>query len=304
MQMRSQFGMGVDNVVSAKVVTAAGEIVEASQTSNPDLFYAIRGGGGGTYGIVVEWTLNLVTYPRSAMVFMNWTDPSVQFNVSQRFLEWAPTAPAEFTSNINIYPDNLQLIGWYLGKSKQDLEALMESSGLLDLGNPQTTIGGDCSTDNSRLLGYYIFDCVPDDQLTQVKSVLNTVPQAFTQIDDYPQYAYDETPKNLSLSVAPPWERYRRQAKSFFIQKDNPLDDETLQEVITHISKLTAESQGWAEWHAFNLSDPNTDSAFAWKEKALALLEFQIHGSEDPAKQAVYDKWMVDLEELLRPAVG
>ncbi|KAJ5547456.1 hypothetical protein N7494_005041 [Penicillium frequentans] len=262
MQMRSPVGLGVDNVVAAKVVIAAGEIVVASKTQNPDLFYAIRGGGGGTYGIKVEWTLKLVTCPRSAMVFMNWTDPAVHFEVAQRYNEWAPSAPAEFGSNIDIYPGSLQLIGWYLGKSKQDIEDLVKGSGLLEIGNPETKIGGNCSTDNSRLLGYYIDECVADDQLTYVRSVLNTAPQAFTQIGDYPQYIYDETYKNPSLPAAPPWERYRRQAKSFFIQKDKPLEDETLRKVIKHIGKLSPESQGWAEWHAWNLSDPNTDSSF------------------------------------------
>lgn len=136
MQMHSPVGLGVDNVVAAKVVTAAGEIVEASKTRNPDLFYAIRGGGGGTYGITVEWTLKLATYLRSAMVFMNWTDPAVHFEVAQRYNEWAPSAPAELRSNIDIYPGSLQLIGWYLGKSKQDLEDLVKGSGLLEIGNP------------------------------------------------------------------------------------------------------------------------------------------------------------------------
>ncbi|KAF3481034.1 uncharacterized protein GIQ15_03793 [Arthroderma uncinatum] len=304
MQMRSQNGLGVDGVISAIVVTADGQIVQASKHINPDLFYAIRGGGGGTYGIVVEWTLSLVKYPRSAMVFMNWTDPAVQFDVSKRFLEWAPSAPAEFTTNINIYPGSLQLIGWYLGKSKEDLQELMKSSELLNIGKPETTIGGDCSTDNSRLLGYYIFDCVPDDQLSYVKSILNTVPQAFTKIQDYPQYSYNEVPKSQSVAVAPPWQRYRRQAKSFFVQKDKPLDAPTLRKVIDHIGQLTPESQGWAEWHAWNLSSTHTDSAFAWKEKALAHLEFQIHGSTDPKVQATYDKLFEDLERLLRPAVG
>lgn len=47
-------GFSVDNLLSAEVVTANGEIVHASKDENPDLFWAIRG-GGGNFGIVTTF---------------------------------------------------------------------------------------------------------------------------------------------------------------------------------------------------------------------------------------------------------
>lgn len=47
------FGLGADQVLEAQVVLASGEIVIASACQNQDLFFAIRGGGPSTYGIVV-----------------------------------------------------------------------------------------------------------------------------------------------------------------------------------------------------------------------------------------------------------
>jgi FAD/FMN-containing dehydrogenase len=53
-----KYGMGVDNLLSAEVVTAHGERVAASETENPDLFWALRG-GGGNFGVVTGFELQL-----------------------------------------------------------------------------------------------------------------------------------------------------------------------------------------------------------------------------------------------------
>ncbi|KAF9034094.1 FAD-binding domain-containing protein [Panaeolus papilionaceus] len=53
-------GMGVDRVLEFKIVTADGQLRTANKCQNPDLFFALRGGGGGTFGVVLEST-HLVT---------------------------------------------------------------------------------------------------------------------------------------------------------------------------------------------------------------------------------------------------
>ena len=46
-----KFGLTIDTLLSADVVTADGELVRASEKANSDLFWALRG-GGGNFGIV------------------------------------------------------------------------------------------------------------------------------------------------------------------------------------------------------------------------------------------------------------
>ena len=53
-----KYGMTIDNLESAEVVTAAGEVVRASATKHPDLFWALRG-GSGNFGVVTRFEFRL-----------------------------------------------------------------------------------------------------------------------------------------------------------------------------------------------------------------------------------------------------
>jgi FAD/FMN-containing dehydrogenase len=63
--LMGKFGTATDNLISARVVMASGDVLTASESENPDLFWGIRG-GGGNFGVVTSFEYRL--YPIGPVV--------------------------------------------------------------------------------------------------------------------------------------------------------------------------------------------------------------------------------------------
>jgi len=91
-----KFGMTVDNLLSADMVTADGELVHVSPDQKPDLFWAIRG-GGGNFGVVTNFEFKL--HPLGPQVLSGLVvhpfDNAVE--LLQSYRELAERAPDEFS---------------------------------------------------------------------------------------------------------------------------------------------------------------------------------------------------------------
>jgi FAD/FMN-containing dehydrogenase len=91
-----KYGLALDNVAAAEVVTANAEVVHASAEENPELFWAIRG-GGGNFGIVTAF--EFVAHPTTDVFYGRIAFPAAEAaTVLQGWADYLRTAPDELTS--------------------------------------------------------------------------------------------------------------------------------------------------------------------------------------------------------------
>ncbi|KAL7760906.1 hypothetical protein ACKLNR_007441 [Fusarium oxysporum f. sp. zingiberi] len=59
-----KYGQGADNILEAEIITPTGKVLIANQCQNQDLYWAIRGGGGGTFGVITKLTVKAYPAPK------------------------------------------------------------------------------------------------------------------------------------------------------------------------------------------------------------------------------------------------
>jgi len=95
------YGLSCDNIVGVQIVTAEGTVRDCSASSEADLFWACRGGGGGSFGVVTEFTFRTHPAPDLVLFFLQWPW-SVATQVIDAWQSWAPGAPDELWSNLHL----------------------------------------------------------------------------------------------------------------------------------------------------------------------------------------------------------
>ncbi|CAE7193056.1 unnamed protein product [Rhizoctonia solani] len=89
----AMYGMGVDNVLQFTVVKADGKIVTANSCQNKDIFWALRGGGGSTYGVTLDVTYKTHPPLQSVVVVaiqVNATSPHQLTDMTAAFFRALP----------------------------------------------------------------------------------------------------------------------------------------------------------------------------------------------------------------------
>jgi len=119
-------GLLIDSVLIMEVVNANGELLTVSATSNPDLFYALRGAGGGSYGVVTQFTYQAVKPTSTVTSYTYDWDIKDYQGVLRSYVDFQVKASRDVGVEMNVGPDGLEMYGLFEGTKSQQAAALKE----------------------------------------------------------------------------------------------------------------------------------------------------------------------------------
>src|SRR5262245_10914624 len=164
-------GLTVDNLLAADVVTAGGERLRASEDEHPDLFWALRG-GGGNFGVVTSFEFRLHSVGPTVLagpLFWDASDAGEVLRFYRDFLRDAPdelgtvvrfgTAPPLAVVPATLHWRPVMMVGACYAGPIEDGERLLHPlrahrTPLLDLVGPTPYVGFQCALDSTVAHGW------------------------------------------------------------------------------------------------------------------------------------------------------
>ncbi|KAL7134750.1 hypothetical protein ABFS83_11G046700 [Erythranthe nasuta] len=253
-----KYGLGADNVIDARIVDAKGNILDR-KTMGEDLFWAIRGGGGGSFGVILAWKVRLVKVPLIVTVFtvsktVDQQDRQGGNKILEKWQKVAHTIDENLFIRVIIQPTNadnktrnIQTIysALFLGGAKKLLETT-------NVGFPE--------------LGVTKTDCV---EMSWIESVLYSV--------GYPR----NTSPAVLLQVGPaPFRSYFKAKSDFFKQ---PIPENGLNGLWKIFLEEESPIMIWTPYGGIMSRIPETETPFPHRNGVVFMAQYLTTWRSDNA---------------------
>lgn len=105
--LNRQVGLTCDAVKSIKLLTASSGIINVNEFDYPDLFWALRGGGNGSFGIALGFTYKMTKIPEATYYELMWEfDPDLIPPIIRAWQHWVKTLPDTISTVLGMrHPD-------------------------------------------------------------------------------------------------------------------------------------------------------------------------------------------------------
>ncbi len=113
-----KYGLTCDNLESVRFVGADGKLRVVSEETAPDLLWALRGGGGGNFGIVTSFTFRTAA-ARTLTNFGLTFPPAVLADLVAAWQDWQPAMPDELWSGMGLGPAAVNCGGCFVGRATE-----------------------------------------------------------------------------------------------------------------------------------------------------------------------------------------
>ncbi len=166
-----RYGLSCDNLIGADLVTAEGKLLHVSAEENPDLFWALRG-GGGNFGVVTSFEYRLHAVGPKVLAGILTYEPAQAREVLDYYAQFAPKAPRECSVAPAYDSGEVALAVCYNGDLKQGekvlqplrtfIKAKKDDVRAMDYVQVQRQFDGPpLSTMNSYLKGGFVAELTP-----------------------------------------------------------------------------------------------------------------------------------------------
>jgi FAD/FMN-containing dehydrogenase len=125
-----KYGLTSDHLLVVQIVVADGRVLECDDHHDEDLFWALRGGGPGNFGVVTALTFRTIQAPDATNFHLTWPF-SEAAAVIDAWQSWAPVAPEELAASLVIgasaqvdEPPSVEVFGVMLGTESDTAELL------------------------------------------------------------------------------------------------------------------------------------------------------------------------------------
>lgn len=280
-------GLTCDNLVGVKLVDANGNVIEADDQNNNDLLWACKGGGGGNFGVVTEFTFKTHAIQNVTVFRVKWKYDDMSA-VIRAWQKWAPHADNRITCVLTMTSkksNRVSCVGVFLGgptEVRKQIAPLIKSP-------VPVSVTVDTSTWMDAVMR---FSGLPKPKAMPAQKAIASPAIAARSVQP------KASPDTVHMHIHP-----RFKNTSDYVNKE--LDDEGIKTIVNFLANTPVDSSclQFDSYGGKITQVPVTDTAFCHRADTKFCMHYQISW-RNPAQDERNMTWVNDFRKAMKPHVS
>ncbi|KAL2935249.1 Berberine bridge enzyme-like 13 [Bienertia sinuspersici] len=274
--MMRKYGLGVDNVIDVRLVDANGKIFDRASMGE-EVFWGVRGGGGGNFGVILAWKVKLVPVPETVTTFT--VVKTLDQGLTKLMYKWQQVAD-KLDENLFIRVEFMP--GTKPNSTEKTVQALFNA---LYLGNANQLLDS-------------MFKSFPDLGLTHKDCNEMSWLESVVYIGGFPT----GTSTDVLLQGKPTFSRNYFKAKSDFVKE--PIPESGLEALWKKLLEAESYIMIWNPFGGMMGKIPETETPFPHRKGVKYMIQYVATWEDGKAGESSNMAWIRDLYKFMEPYVS